>query len=139
MEDILTPIVFLVIGAVFIYVSVQFKDKRKMLLKNGVETEGVINSFDTSSGINSMSTTSPIIRFQTKEKKLIEQKASIAPPKFLLKEGQKVIVIYNPDNPTEYIFKTTSFDFSKMSYVALIFGVVFLLIGLWMTHKYFVS
>jgi len=138
MEDIFVPIVFLVVGTVAIYVALQLMDKRKVLVQDGVETDGIINGFETTNGINNMSASYPIIRFQTKEKKLIEQKASIAPPRFLLKEGQKVIVIYNPDNPTEYIFKTT-FDFSKISYVILVFGVVFLLLGLWMTYKYLVN
>lgn len=132
------PVVFLLVGAGFIYLALQLKDKRKMLLQNGVETEGVINGFETSIGTNNMTAEYPIIRFQTKTGKLIEQKASIAPPKFLLKNGQKVIVTYNPDNPAEYIFKT-SFDFSKVFYVFLIGGMGLILFGLWSTYKYLVS
>lgn len=138
MEDIFIPIVSLVVGAMFIYVAMQLKGKRTMLLENGIETEGVINGFELSMGTNNMTASYPIIRFQTSEGKLIEQKASIAPPKFLLKEGQKVIVTYNPDNPTEYIFKT-SLDFSKIFYVFLIGGIGILLFGLWSAYKYLVN
>lgn len=138
MEDILTPIVFLIAGAGFIYIALQLKDKSKKLLQNGVETEGVINGFETSSGSNNMTVSYPVIRFQTKEGKLIEEKASIAPPRFLLKEGQKVVVTYNPDNPAEYIFKT-SVDYSKTLYIFLVVGIALMLFGLWSTYQYLVS
>ena len=138
MEDIFIPIVSLVVGAMFVYVAMQLKGKRTMLLENGIETEGVINGFETSMGTDSMISSYPVIRFQTKTGKLIEQKASIAPPKFLLKDGQKVTVTYNPDNPAEYIFKT-SFDFSKIFYVFLISGIAILLFGLWSAYKYLVN
>jgi hypothetical protein len=138
MEDIFIPIISLVVGAGFIYLAIHQKEKRKMLLQNGVETDGVINGFATSIGTNNMTTSYPIIRFQTKTGKLIEQKANVAPPKFLLKDGQSVIVTYNPDNPEEYIFKT-SLDFSKILYVFLIGGIGLVLFGLWATYKYLIS
>ena len=138
MEDIFTPIVFLIAGAGFICIAVRLKGKREMLLQNGVETEGVINGFEISTGFDNTAVSYPIVRFQTKELKLIEAKASVAPPRFLLKDGQKVIVIYNPDNPTQYIFKT-SIDFSKTVYIFWAVGIGLLLFGLWATYKYLVS
>jgi len=63
--------------------------------------------FDTVSGKNIDSNTNyPVIRFVTTEKEWIIEEYSISTLPGFLKKGQKITVVYNPDNPREFIEKS---------------------------------
>jgi hypothetical protein len=137
MDDIFSSLIFLIIGIGFLVVYFIAKQKYKRLLENGIEVEGVINGFEQSGSLSDNSRF-PIVRFQTKEGVLITEKADISLPPFLLKEGQKVTVVYNNLNPKEFNLKTT-FDFSKFVYVIIIISVVFIAVGLYRVYKYMIG
>lgn len=137
MNDIFVSLIFLITGTVVMYVIFFVKRKNKKILENGIEVEGVINGFEN---IDSLSNNSrfPIIRFQTQNGVLITEKANIALPPFVLKEGQKVKVIYKIDNPKDFILKT-SFDFSKLFYLFLLLSIVFISLGILGVYKYLIT
>lgn len=137
MNDIFVSLIFLITGTVVMYVIFFVKRKNKKILENGIEVEGVINGFEN---IDSLSNNSrfPIIRFQTQNGVLITEKANIALPPFILKEGQKVKVIYKIDNPKDFILKT-SFDFSKLFYLFLLLSIVFISLGILGVYKYLIT
>lgn len=137
MNDIFVSLIFLITGTVVMCVIFFVKQKNKKILENGIEVEGVINGFEN---IDSLSNNSrfPIIRFQTQNGVLITEKANIALPPFILKEGQKVKVIYKIDNPKDFILKT-SFDFSKLFYLFLLLSIVFISLGILGVYKYLIT
>lgn len=137
MNDIFVSLIFLITGTVVMYVIFFVKRKNKKILENGIEVEGVMNGFEN---IDSLSNNSrfPIIRFQTQNGVLITEKANIALPPFILKEGQKVKVIYKIDNPKDFILKT-SFDFSKLFYLFLLLLIVFISLGILGVYKYLIT
>lgn len=135
MQEILNIIIPFFVAVVSILLFLKLSEKKKQLIANGIETDGIIYGFD-SSEIYDSSASYPVIRFLTREKVWITEKADIALPRFFLKEGQKVTVIYNAENPKEFIYKT-SFDFTKLSYVFLVAGIICLAAGFWMLYKYF--
>lgn len=137
MNDIFVSLIFLITGTGVMCVIFFVKQKNKKILENGIEVEGVINGFEN---IDSLSNNSrfPIIRFQTQNGFLITDKANIALPPFILKEGQKVKVIYKIDNPKDFILKT-SFDFSKLFYFFLLLSIVFISLGILGVYKYLIT
>lgn len=137
MNDIFVSLIFLITGTVVMYVIFFVKRKNKKILENGIEVEGFINGFEN---IDILSNNSrfPIIRFQTQNGVLITEKANIALPPFILKEGQKVKVIYKIDNPKDFVLKT-SFDFSKLFYPFLLLSIVFISLGILGVYKYLIT
>ena len=90
--------------------------------------EGVV--FDlVSSNDGSDSLDYPVIRFVTTDKTMtwITEKYEMSMPAFTTK-GKKVRVIYNADNPKEFIIKT-SFDTSKLYYAFPVIGIILMIIG----------
>ena len=103
----LTIAVIGIILAVLGYVS---RQKTQKLKKLGIKAEGIVFSREREEefriDFNTQNTfrTSyyPIIRFVTAEKEWVTQKYNVSsfPP---YKEGDKVTVIYNPENITEFM------------------------------------
>lgn len=139
MADPINIIALLVFGIIFILAGSKLVEKRKNIIQNGIEVEGVIFEFDDSTppiSIDSYDNAKyPIIRFVTKKGEWITEKSEYEVSSFLFKEGQKVKVIYNPENPKDFIFKT-KVDFSKFAYLFLIAGIILFSTGLWFAYKY---
>ena len=89
------------LGIVLILVGVMQRNKKKKLLKDGVQVEGEV--FDVLGDSSKDSSGRPVIRFVTKEQVLITEQYKISIP--FSKKGQKVILVYNADNPKEFIVK----------------------------------
>ncbi|MES1214953.1 MAG: DUF3592 domain-containing protein [Bacteroidota bacterium] len=144
MSDVYNILIFLFLGTGLLFLASKLIEKKKRLVNNGVEVEGVVFKFDDSSSSFITSSDSgnnsrfPVIRFVTKEGLWITETADTALPSFLLKEGQSVKVVYNPDNPKEFIYKT-SIDFSKISYLFVALGIGFLIVGIWFASKYLIK
>ena len=135
MEDPINIIYFLLGGAISVFSFFKFREKRKRIIDNGIEVEGIIYEFD---GISINAQTSyPLIRFVTKEGLWITEKGDWTSTS--LKEGVKVTVVYNSNDPKEFIYRT-SYDWSDiLTYVFLIAGVVSICIGLWFAYQYLIS
>ena len=135
MEDPINIIYFLLGGAISVFSFFKFREKRKRIIDNGIEVEGIIYEFD---GISINDQTSyPLIRFVTKEGLWITEKGDWTSTS--LKEGVKVTVVYNSNDPKEFIYRT-SYDWSDiLTYLFLIAGVVSTCIGLWFAYQYLIS
>ena len=138
MPDVITIVSLLLIGIAFILLASKLIGKKKRIIQNGIEVDGIIFGFEyerssSSSNVNNLKY--PLIRFLTKEGEWFTEKSDYGSNISFLKKGTKVKVIYNATNPKEFIFKT-SFDFSKLNYLFLVAGIIFFIIGLWLAYKY---
>ena len=109
----------------------------KKIIVNSVETEGVIfdfekNQFNSSSDDNSKY---PVIRFVTKENKWITGQSLINISSIFFREGQKVIVTYNSENPTEFILKT-KISWNTLLNLFLIVGIGLTVYGIYLAYNY---
>ncbi len=105
------------------------------LLKNGVEVEGVIFDVEWESTESTFSSSNaqasyPVVRFVTNEGTWITKKSNQSG--ILIKQGQKIKLKYNPENPENFIitsgqFKWTSYIFLVAGFVSFGFGVYKLL------------
>ena len=93
-------IIAVVLGAGFIIFGLVQQQKKKKLLRDGIETEGEI--FDVVGG-NKNATGNPVIKFITKEQVWVTEKYKINVA--LDKKGRKVKLKYDADNPKRFIVK----------------------------------
>jgi len=141
MSDPTSIIILLLIGASFLFGYFKIKQKRERIIENGVEVEGIVFDFsddnNISSNTNSMNISTPLIRFVTKDGLWVTEKGEWSTTS--LKQGDKVIVIYNADNPKEFIYKTSMDWGNLLVYLFLVAGIVCLGISLWFAYKYLSS
>jgi len=143
MSDPIQILILLIIGAAAIFIFFKFQEKKQRIIENGIEVNGIVfeNSNNASANYGDPGSPRgnyPTIRFVTKEGVWITEQADYGGSGFFLKQGQEVTVIYNADDPKEFIYKT-SFDLSKISYLILIAGLICIAIGLWFAYKYLTS
>jgi hypothetical protein len=93
------------VGLALLYFAFTFRRTAKKLTKNGRETEGVVFDIIESNNLDNQ-IKYPIIRFVTTEQTWITEQYNISTLLGSFKKGQKVVVIYNPDNPREFIVKS---------------------------------
>lgn len=139
MQEGLTIIFSLGLSTYCLMKYFDYQKKRKRIIQNGIEAEGIVFDFsDESSQIsintNGRSASTPLIRFVTKEGVWITEKGEWSST--VLNQGDKVTVIYSPDNPKEFIFKTSRDWGGILMYLFLLMGVVSLIVGLWQAYQY---
>ncbi|MFT3936307.1 MAG: DUF3592 domain-containing protein [Chitinophagaceae bacterium] len=127
-------IIFMSIGLACVVIGRMQINKRKNIIANGVEVDGVV--FDTIyEGYGDESFEYPIIRFVTKKDMLwITEKYEVSITGFMNK-GEKVRVVYDATNPKNFIVKT-SFDTSLFFYALPVIGLVLFIIGGKMVFDY---
>lgn len=103
-------ILILAVGIALLYGGVKLRLSTQKIGKKGIATEGVIFDIVPSDNADSQANY-PLIRFVTAEKEWITEKYSISTMPGFSQKGQKVTIIYNPDNPKEFFIKSpiTSF------------------------------
>lgn len=109
--DNIDILIYILIAAIAVVIVVSLILKRKKLLAAGIQAEGVVFqlnyvndiSVDTSSGSTGMYY--PVIRFLTKENEWITQQYDIGRYPSVYKEGDKVVIFYDPTDPTNFIIK----------------------------------
>jgi Protein of unknown function (DUF3592) len=101
--------------------------RKKSLIKQGIKTEGVIIDYETSTEKNDTNKY-PIVRFTTQKEEVYTLPS---PDGFLpgrVKKGKKVIIMYNPENPKEFVIQL---DNEKLMFITLTGGaIVFTITGL---------
>ncbi|MBL7762953.1 MAG: DUF3592 domain-containing protein [Chitinophagaceae bacterium] len=137
MPEIINVVIPLVVGLVLIIIGFEQKRKTKRLVNNGIEVEGVIFSKETSSDSKNRAIY-PVIRFVTKDGVWVTEKASESLPFFLKKDEKTVQVFYDPNNPKEFIYKTSA-EFFKVTNILIIAGILFFMIGLWLCYQYLIK
>lgn len=137
MSEPVTIITLLLIGAAALVAYFKAIEKKKRIIENGVEVEGIVFEFsddERSADINSVNVAMPMIRFVTKDGLWITEKGDWSSTS--LKQGDKLIVFYNADNPKEFIYKTSMDWHSILIHLLLLAGLVSLVIGLWFAYQY---
>lgn len=128
-------LIFLIIGTVA--VAGAFLKKDGDTLKNGVKAEGVVFKNDSGASVSISNKTSNRtfiwIRFVTATGEWITEELGFDNVSFTytgqFKEGKKVSVIYNPENPKEFlIVQNISQDIVK--WVLILVGIIFSGMGL---------
>jgi hypothetical protein len=109
-------------------VGIHLWQKGSYLLRHGKKTNAVIfkNNYSKGSSGNS-GTYHPVVRFLTDKQVWITQELSIGynPPK---KEGTKVEVIYDPEEPTD-VEINSRFQLEILPRLLVCIGVLFLVLG----------
>ena len=121
-------LIIIAISIALFYGAFQFRLKTKKISVKGVEAEGIVFYIVESDNINSHANY-PVIRFLTSEKEWITEEYDISAGPNLFKKGQRVSVIYNPDNPREFFIKSESTIL--MPVLAIILAVILLAVGLY--------
>jgi hypothetical protein len=139
---------FTVIGVIVVVDCSKMIKKIKSVTKNGKEAEGIIFELvqdetivDTPKDLSNMDTSHlkiPVIRFLTQNKQWITGKSLIKFSTIFLKPGQKVNVVYNSENPDEFLLKTKP-ALSIMVSLFLIAGISNLAYGLFLAYNYLKS
>lgn len=108
------------VGFCFLIIGIHKSKKSSDLKNNGIKVEGVIYSLeqDRRSGIYY-----PVVRFRTKENRWITKKLNFGtnPPQYA--EGEKVSVLYDPDDPENVDFDS-SFNLTVAPALFIIIGLV---------------
>jgi len=121
-------LIIIAISIALFYGAFQFQLKTKRLSFKGAEAEGIVFDIVESDNINSHANY-PIIRFLTSQKEWITEEYDISVTPSLFKKGQRVSVIYNPDNPKEFFIKSESAVL--MPVLAIILAIILLAAGLY--------
>ncbi|SHH28872.1 Protein of unknown function [Chryseolinea serpens] len=96
----------LFISAGFLILGVYFWQKGNHLLKNGKKAEAIVFSNNFEASHNGGGVYYPVVRFLTDKQEWITQELSVgtSPKK---REGTKLQVIYDPENPTDVQINST--------------------------------
>lgn len=89
------------------------------------------NSINTNSNLNS---SLPTIRFVTNKGEWITKEYSIGSSAF--KQGQKVQVLYNPENPVEFMLEANATTKLITYFILPIAGIAMIVYGLFNTYQY---
>lgn len=114
-------IILPIFGVVFLLIAFIFIFKLKKMTKNGIRTEGII--FDIEVRKNSRNPY-PVIRFQTIGNVVITKVPDFYSLPGYPKKGDKVKVIYNPDDPNDFIVESNP----GRIIIFILFGLSFIII-----------
>jgi ketosteroid isomerase-like protein len=98
-------IILLIFGLAFLMISLIFLFKLKKISRNGIKTEGIV--FDVEYRKN-YRISYPVIRFLTVQNVWITQTPGFWTTAKVPIKGDKVSVIYNPDDPTDFVVEGKS-------------------------------
>ena len=135
------PYIILVLGIILIVVALFYQSKTKLLETTGERCEGIIFQLDYGNSLSSDGTSSLkdkiTVRFVTKNKEWITQNLH---SDFMIsytgqyKEGNKVVVIYNPENPSEFMVETKQSP-TTARLVFIFIGLLFVGMGVYEIFK----
>jgi len=97
----------LCIGVAFIYAGIFQQRKRGRLLGIGIKVDGVVFELVKGSSTKNSTFYYPVIRFLTMEKEWVTQKYDIGGSSNVYHEGDKLKVIYDPENPLNFTVDDT--------------------------------
>lgn len=120
--EVLHEIIPIVIGIMMIAAFFVHSKKVKRLNTNGIAVEGIVFDLVVSDGASN-----PVIRFLTTEELWITETYDIGTLPTHFKRGQKVNVVYNPEDPRDFILRSDE----ATSYVPIILLVSGLLFSIW--------
>src|SRR5258708_39495721 len=98
---VLTGLGLIVIGLFYLY-------KNKKLIKNGILTNGVVIRLEHAKDLSLRRDLFPVVRFLTDQKEWITFTSSVGAYPAPFDEGDKVDVLYSPENPSIAEIKNTT-------------------------------
>jgi hypothetical protein len=116
-----TCLFLLCLGAGVTYAGIAQKRKTTKLLKNGIKAEGEVLELVPTGVARNSNFYKPVIRFETLAKESITHKSDIGVSYSVYKVGDKLTVIYEQDNPTDFMID------DKRSKIA---GTLFMVVGI---------
>jgi Protein of unknown function (DUF3592) len=120
-----------ILGVILILIGYFPMLKKDRLVKIGIEAEGTVIGFE--SGGDGMH--HPLIRFETIQGARITKKHAFGSNVSFVKEGQKIKIFYNPDNPEEFVIVSSALRWDP--YVFVLVGIISLGIGLFKLYEFF--
>jgi len=121
----------LCIGIGFVLSIIIKKEKIKRIIKNGTKTTGIIFKNELEHLGQDAEFYSPIVRFISSNGEWITQKCGdISTYLALYKEGDSVEIIYENDNPKNFIIMDTGKQ-KIINNVLLVVGSFFILVGIY--------
>lgn len=117
----------LIVGIAITIIAIKTLIKGNYIRKNGLSAEGIVYDLTHNSTI-SVNLQLPIIRFVTHDQHWVTKEAKIGLPYGMYKRGQKIKVIYDKDEPTEFVIISTSSIL--IPYILLVAGCVLLAFSL---------
>jgi len=120
-------------GAALCFVAFSTKSKYKKLAQTGEKTEGTLEGYE-SVKIKNNTVQVPVASFVTKTGKAITQKTENSFFPANARKGAKIVVLYNPEHPHEFMIQGKKF--TVMNTVVMIGGIVFFLTGIFLLLNY---
>jgi Protein of unknown function (DUF3592) len=135
--EVLQPFIFIVLGLVAVVFALRKSTKNEHLKKNGLKTEGIIFQVDiqnASSADSELNSTEQnvLVRFTTNADEWITEPISQDHAISFAgqyKQGDKLIIYYNPTNPKEFYVDSKQSEFIGRL-VPAILGLIIIGIGL---------
>jgi len=93
-------LVVLAISTFLTVFGVYHWQKGRYLLTNGKRAHAIVFKNNTSSDSDNLTVYYPVVRFLTEKQEWITQELGMIGTSTPMREGRKVIVIYDPDEPT---------------------------------------
>lgn len=126
------PIFFIVIGAIAILYAIFHKPPLDRLKQTGEHCEGIIFRLGYSTG-DSSTTDKITVRFVTKKQEWITEEVNtdgMLTWTGQFKEGQTVPIIYNSDNPKDFIIPT-AYSPALVKLLFVVVGFIFIATGIY--------
>ncbi len=119
-------IIILAVGVVLVILALSLSQKQNNIKKTGITAEGIVYDLlhDQSTSFNFRY---PVIRFLTLTQEWITETANIGMFPGFYKKGQKVTVVYNQQNPKQFIIDSKTNIL--ITYILLIIGCILILLG----------
>ncbi|MCD2422440.1 DUF3592 domain-containing protein [Niabella pedocola] len=120
--------IFLLAGVVTSITGITYLKKYKTLKKKGSSAEGII--FETQNEDAFLNIRTPVVRFLTHTNQWITGTSDLFTLPGLYKSGQKVTLLYNNQNPKQFIILSKSNTFSL--YILIAIGIASSLWGIYL-------
>jgi Protein of unknown function (DUF3592) len=120
--------IFFIIGAVLLYLAFRIRRKVKKIARTGIHAEGTVIDLVDVNISKDIVPQFPVIRFVTLKGEGVTEQYNISAPS-LPKKGQKVDIVYNPENPKEFFINTKTT--TKAPKVLIILAIVCFAVGIY--------
>jgi hypothetical protein len=128
------PIIFITISIVLFIIAIKLNSTKKYLKNTGINTKGTIIQKKFDPLLNSGNLSYPEVRFLTENKEWITVTSKIGVFPFAYKLGQEVSIIYEKENPKNFIINERFIQIVPAIMIAM--SILFFSIGIYsLIHK----
>ncbi|MFM9911820.1 MAG: DUF3592 domain-containing protein, partial [Chitinophagaceae bacterium] len=137
LNQLLYTLIPIITGIILLGVYQQQKRKYDRLKASGMRAEGIVFALSGNSSINTnsnLNSSLPTIRFVTNKGEWITKEYFIGSSAF--KQPQKVQVLYNPENPIEFVLEANATAKLITNFILPIVGIATIVFGLFNTYQF---